>query len=188
MSVVVSSAPATEPVTLIEAKAHLYVDTSNDDTLITTMISTARIYVENYTRRSLITQTLVARYDRFPSLFQLEKPPLQSVTSIAYLDPAGDSQTVSSGDYDVDIYSTPPRVTEAYGTTWPSTRVDVPNVVTVTYVAGYGAAAAVPETLKHAVLMLIGHWYENREATSQQINVSDIPMSVDSLIRPYVVY
>lgn len=187
MSVVVSVAPATEPVTLAEAKAHCYVDTTDDDTLITTMITTARMYVENYTRRSLISQTLVARYDCFPSYFELEKPPLISVTSIGYTDTAGNGQTVSSADYDVDIYSTPGRVTEAYGATWPSTQSSVTNTVTVTYVAGYADAASVPETIKHAILMMIGNWYENREATSD-MNLSDVPKTVDALLTPYVVY
>ena len=187
MSIEISTAPTSEPVTLTEAKAHMYVDTTDDDTLITTLITSARLYAENFTRRAFITQTITARYDYFPCFFEVEKPPLASVSSINYLDTTGNSTLLAASGYDVDIYATPARITQAYGTTWPSTRADVPNTVTVVYIAGYGVGSAVPETIKQAILMMIGHWYENRESTSQNMTVIDVPMGVESLLMPYVV-
>ncbi len=187
MSIEISTAPATEPVTLTEAKAHLYVDTSNDDTMITSLIVAARVYAENYTRRAFITQTIKARYDHFQSFFEMEKPPLISVSSITYIDTTGSTQTHSSSDYDVDIYSTPARITEGYGTTWPSTRSSVPNTVTIEYVAGYGDASDVPNTIKQAMLMMIAHWFENRETTITGTTAAVVPFGVDSLLMPYVI-
>ena len=127
MSIEISTPPASEPVSLVEAKAHILVDASTDDTLISTLITTARIYAENYTRRAFITQTIKARYDYFQSWFELEKAPLISVSSITYIDTTGSTQTLATDQYDVDIYSTPPRITEAYGASFPTARADVPN-------------------------------------------------------------
>lgn len=188
-SVVVTTDPAIEPVTLTEAKAHLVVEHNLDDTLITTLITTAREYVETYTRRSLITRELTAKYDFFPPWFEILNSPLLSITSINYLDTDGNNTLLASSNYDEDTNSTPARVTQAHGATWPSTRTGVPNVVTIVYQAGYGPAASdVPNPIKHAILMYISHLYENRETASVGVVVTNIPRTIDALILPYRVY
>lgn len=63
------TAPAIEPVTLTQAKAHLRVDFADDDTLITTLIIVARQAVEEFLGRALITQTWQVFYDKFPDFF-----------------------------------------------------------------------------------------------------------------------
>ena len=92
------------------------------------------------------------------------KPPLQSVTSLAYNDQNGDSQTLTADvDYEVDIYSTPGRVFPTYSNSWPSTQGHK-NDVTLTYKAGYGDAASnVPIQLRQAHKLILAHYYENRE-------------------------
>lgn len=188
MTFIVTTAPTTEPVTTAEVKTHLRIDHALDDTYIGTLIALARQYVEDYTRRALFTQTITAKYDRFASCFLIERPMLQSVTSITYVDTSGNTQTLSTSYYTVDISSTPARITQAYGYTWPSIR-DITNAVTIVYVAGWATVGAIPTPLRHALLMLVGHWYENREAVVNSIAIPKVmPFAVQALLDPYRVY
>ncbi len=189
MPYTVTVPPTEEPVSLEEVKDQLNIteDFTDDDGLLNGFIVAAREYVENYTRRALLTQTIAARYDCFPIYFQLERAPLQSITTIQYVDTAGNTQTLGSSNYDVDIYSTPPRVTPAYSKVWPSVRTGVPNTVIITYVAGYAEPTDIPTTIKHAILLLVGHLYENREGTSV-LTIKDIPFGINTLLMPYRVY
>ena len=110
------------------------------------------------------------------------------MTTIQYVDTAGDTQTLSSSVYNVDIYQEPGRISEAYGQQWPTTRI-INNAVIVTYVAGYGATAAtVPQGIKDAIMILVNHLYENRDIIVTGTIVSKIPMSAISLLDGYVVY
>lgn len=160
-----SAAPAAEPITLAEARLHMRIQTdyTAEDSLIEdALIPAARQYCETVTGRQFITATWVMKMDEFPLVIWLPRPPAITVTSITYLDTAGDSQTVTAANYTLDTYALKGRITEAYGEVWPSTQ-SVANAVTVTYTAGYGAAAtAVPETLKAAVLMVVADLYEHR--------------------------
>ena len=188
MSLTQTSAPGVEPITLQQAKDHLRVSHNDEDAIIEPLITAARQHVEAYTKRALITQTWAWSMDAFATLLSPPLPPLQSVSSIAYIDAAGDSQTLASSNYRVDSASEPARITEAYDTTWPTTR-QVTNAVTVTFIAGYGDAGHdVPQPIIQAMLLLIGHWYENREALAP-VNLMPVPMAVDALLSPYrVVY
>lgn len=149
-----SSEPAVEPVSLTELKSHLRVDHNADDARLESLISMARQAVERDTGRSLITQTWVARLDQWPChAIDLMHPPVQSVTSITYIDGSGVTQTWSASEYSVDLYSQPGLIRPAYGCTWPTVRGDYRGI-TVTYVAGYGASGvSVPHELRQAVLL-----------------------------------
>ena len=186
-SVNIKTAAATEPVTLTEAKLHLKVDCTDDDTYITTLIIVARKHAELFQNRSYITQTLELRMDGFPQfLIELPRPPSISVTSIKYIDSAGDTQTLDASKYTTDFNSYVARIVPAFNETWPITR-QVIDSVTIEYVAGYGAAAAVPETIKQAMLLLIGVWYENREPITDS-TVMEIPYTVSALLNMEKVY
>lgn len=187
-----TGAPATEPVTLAEAKAHLRVTESDDDTYITTLTEAAREYCENYVKRQFVTATYTLTMDAFPlsgGAIQIPRPPLQSVTSITYTDTAGDGQTWSSTEYSVDAPGAwVGRVVEANSESYPSTLDELASVV-VTFVAGYGAAAAVPSALKQAILILVSHWYCNREPVVIGTIVSgEIPFTVTALLNTYKVF
>lgn len=177
--------PSAEPVTLFDTKKHLRVDHDEEDTLITVLIQTARTTIEQYTNRSLITQTRVLKLDSFPACETIYLPngAVQSVTTVAYIDDAGANQTLTANtDYYTDVDSNIARI-EAVNY-WPST-FDRPNAVTITYICGYGAASAVPAPLKSALLLLVGHLYENREQVTAD-NMTEIPFGVQSLISSYV--
>ena len=183
MSLILVTAPAMEPVTLIEAKLHLRVDHDTENTLINGYIELARLEVEKITRRALITQTWDLWMDAFPDddELKLPKPPLQSITSIKYYDVNNVEATMSSSDYFVDMKSTPGRVGLASGKSWPGTALRDLSGVVIRFVAGYGSLNTdVPRNQRLAMMLLIGHYYENREASSQ--SVFQLPMGVEALL------
>jgi uncharacterized phiE125 gp8 family phage protein len=186
MGLALITAPTDEPITLDEAKEHCRVDVDDDDNYITSLIAAARRITESMTDRALITQTWRLKLDRFPcDCIYVPRPPLASVSSITYVDTQGATQTWSSTEYRVDTDSYVGRITPAYGYTWP-VLLPVINAVTITFVAGYGNADAVPQDLKQAMLMLIGHMYENREPVTFG-QPSLLPLGYNTLVGPYCV-
>ncbi len=166
----VISAPPLEPVTTAEAKLHLRVeDDSTEDSLIALYIKAAREYVERYTRRALVQQSLRDNFDCFAEEMILSRGPVQSVNSITYFDQNGDQQTLSTSAYETDTVEEPGRVVRAYNATYPVTRDNKPNCIQIDYTAGYEDdasptdASGVPDAIKHAMLLIIGDSYENRE-------------------------
>ena len=94
---------------------------------------------------------------------QMPLPPLQSITSITYLDANGVSQILAPSAYRVDAVSSPGRVTPAYGTSWPDTY-PVSNAVVIRFIAGYGDAAEnVPVKIRQWIMAMVGSMNENRE-------------------------
>lgn len=181
--------PATEPVTRDEAKNHCRVWHTDEDVLIASLIQTAREHIENMTSRALIKQTWELKLDRFPGSdcrYTIEPPypPLMSVQSIAYTDTDGAAQTLDPASYVVDTDSEPGKIVPAYGMQWPATRDQI-NAVTVTYDAGYGEFNnSVPAPIRAALLLMVCHLYENREAAIQG-TLEPIPGGVDALLGPY---
>jgi len=161
MGIKIITGPETEPLTEDEAKLHLRVDATDEDTPIARLIVTARQEAENRTGRALITQTLELGLDCWPESIRLPRPPLVSVSSIKYLDAAGALQTLDPSDYLVDNYREPGRIVPAYGKAWPLIRHQ-PNAILVRYVAGYGAASDVPAAIKNWMLLKIGTMYKMR--------------------------
>ena len=187
-SLSVATAPAVEPVSLAEAKAHLRVDISDDDSYISALITAARQYVEEYLDRALIAQQLTMRMDSFPYEFELPRPPMASSgtltsTSITYTLEAATptTTTLSTATYRVDRNDTPGRIRTIYGGTWPSHLAD-PNAVSVTWWAGYGSSGSdVPAAIRHAMLMIIGHLYERRLA-ADSMSSNEVPFGVKALL------
>lgn len=176
--------PAIEPVTLQEVKDHLRITVADDDTVLTFLITSAREHIEDMLSRALITQTWELVLDRFPDCIELPYPPLQSVQSILYIDEEGFQQTLAPSVYTADAKRDPGRIVPAYGQQWPSTRREI-NAVAITYKAGYGDFEIdVPGPIRSALLLMIGHLYENREATAP-FQITTLPHGVDRLLSPY---
>ena len=156
-------------VSLVEAKAHLRVDVSDDDTLITAYITAATELAEQATGRAIMPQTWQLTLDAFPDALALTRTPVASITSITYADTAGTVQTLSNTLYSLDNVDDhgSAYVVPAYGSAWPSTRDQV-NAVTCTFVAGWPAAANVPESIKAWVKLMVGAMYENRAAEADK--------------------
>ena len=163
MALTLITPPTVEPISLSEAKASpsLRVAVATDDTAITALIRSARIAAENYSLHVFITRTLELVLDGFPTGgIELLCPPIQSVTSIKYIATDGTEQTLDPLLYSVDDDSSPGLTVPAYGKSWPATRDEV-NAVRVRYVAGYGAAADVPEDIKTCIKAVTGIQYDN---------------------------
>lgn len=177
------TAPSTTPISLATAKLHLKVDFDDDDTLISNLIDTATEWCQSRIGQQFITATRRLYLDGFPCReIVLPYPPAATVTSITYIDIGGTTQTWTSSLYQTDLATRPARIRPAWSQVWPSTRGDL-NSVIVNYTCGYGAtAASVPAPIRQAMLLLIGHWYENREAINIGNIVSDIPLTVESLL------
>ena len=183
--------PAVEPVTLAEAKAHLRVDTADDDAYITGLITAAREWVEQYLDRTLVHTQWVMRLDQFPASgmepIELPRPPIvasgtATAVSITLTSELGTTSTYSTAEYRVDRQSTPGAIRPLYGFTYPPHRID-DNSISVTWWAGYGASGtSVPATIRHAILLLLGFWYEHRSSVLVGSISKELEFSVKSLL------
>lgn len=185
MALKLITAPVIEPVTLSEVKLHLRVDHDDEDALLTNLIKVARELVEDGTWRALLTQTWELRLDHWPRMpLEMPKPPLQSIVSIKYLDSDGMENTVASSVYDVDTYSEPGRLFFKKGQSWPSTTLYERGAVRIQFKSGWLAATNVPYKIKAAILLLVGHYYENREEViiSSGLTPVELPKGVNSLL------
>lgn len=175
-------APATEPITVTEVETHLRLATGSENTYLATLITAAREDCESFQNRSYITQTWELTLDQWPCFpVKLPMAPLISVTSIKYYDTADVETTWAASNYFVDADSEPGRIGLGYNVVLPTTTLRPTNGIKIRYVAGYGAATVVPQATKQAILLLIGHYYENREATSDR-KMEELPMAVSSLL------
>ena len=177
----VTTAPAIEPITLTEAKLHLRVDGTDDDALITSLLKSAREWCELYQSRAYIEQSITAKLDCFADTIVMPMTPLISVTSIKYIDTNGIQQTLAASYYNVDTTSEPGKITLAYNMSWPTIR-DQHHAIEIIYKAGYGDEVGdVPEKIKAAIKLLLGHLYEHREDVST-LKHESVPFGVKSLL------
>jgi len=188
-SLTLVTAPTVEPVSTAEAKLHLRVEIADDDTVIERLIVAARRKVEQFARHALITQVWRLSLSAWPAgdTIEVPLPPLQSSgASIKYKNTAGASSTFPASSYIVDTDPTPGRIVLAFGESWPGTALYPASPIAVEFTAGFGNAGSdVPQEIRQAILLLVGHWYENREATVAVGNVQVLPLAVASLLWEY---
>lgn len=162
-----------------------------EDTLIEGLITAARQMCESITNRAFVTQTWTLYLEDWPEddWLKLPKGNLQSVESVKYTDSAGTVQTlVEDTDYLVDTYSEPGRIVLAYGESWPTESLYPANPIAIEFTCGYGDADDVPKAIKQALLLLVGHWYEHREAVLVGAASKEIEFAVRALLAPYVLF
>ena len=195
MAFVLKTSPASEPVSLAEAKNFLRIIDIDDDALINSLIIAVRQKAETWMRRALITQTWTLWLDASPDGLNLSIPlsPLQSVTYIKSYNLVNVASTFDVIKYFVDTASTPGRVALNDGQTWPTALRRI-NAMEVEFVAGFGPASNVPETIKQGILQWIkllfankSKLYESDESTSGLLesNRLAIPPAVIVLWEPY---
>ena len=191
--------PAEYPVSIEDVCDSLRLEDDEGDRFIERLIAAATRTVEQKTQRALVSQKWEFIIDGFPgsancdgtflkknsAIISLPLPPLISVESIKYIDVNGVEQTISPADYVANFSSFLGGVYPAYGKAWPSAR-NQPQAVRIAFTAGYGDAADVEPDLSLAIALLVGHYNENREASSDR-QVYEIPLGVDRLIAPYIV-
>lgn len=219
--------PVKEPVTVDIAKKHLRVDIADDDDYIKLLISTARDWVERYTRRALYKQQWCLTLDRFPTwgdtddpyfwlyrrgIVDLVVPPVMAVDSIKYIDTNGSEQTLDPTTYNVDLQDDSVRIEPVYGQFWPITQFRI-MATKFTYTCGYTDGIKtpppdplpdpwtptadnlpadgdplnkIPPPIKHAILLLVAHMYENREMINMSMGGGNLlPFGVEDLLGPY---
>lgn len=200
-SLTLITGPTAEPVSLSEAKAQCRVVSADEDGLIAGYLLAARQHCEDFTHRGFSTRTLALTIDsNWPTVFDyctvrrhrrivLPKPPAQSVASISYIDTTGTLQVLPSNQYQFskgDIFG---FVDQAYGVTWPAVRCQ-PDAITVQFIAGYGGNPSnLPEPIRQAILMLVAHFYDNREPVvgiTARAVPSEMPFAVSALLSKYV--
>ncbi len=175
---------ATEPVTLAEAKAQCRVSIDEDDALIANLITAGRESVETIMRMGLANQT----YDMYLNSWWsgdliLPLPPLQSVTSIKYTDTDDAQTTWSSSNYYVSTAQFPGRVVLKTNISFPTAELKEVDAVVVRFVSGYADAGDMPQLIKQAILLTVGHLYENRESVviGQGIAALELPQGAKYL-------
>ena len=186
--------PSEEPVTRGEAKSHLGVEHSNDDSMIDSLIEAARQACEVETGRQFCLARWEMRLDAFPTSgtqrITVPRPPLWTVESIQYINSDGNLTTFGPTEYLVDKNSEPGRIKAAFDKSWPEAR-DEMGAVRVTFLAGYAPyevgsptdyAHNVPKAIKQAILLTVGDLYMNRENVNIGNIVSDIPGTAKMLL------
>lgn len=182
------------PVSISEAKLHLRVTDDAEDSYIAGLVQAATDWAERYTRRAFLTQTIEVFYDEFPSsygMLVLPKPKFGTLTHIKYYDDTGTESDLSTSVYYLDGNKSPATVSLKLGQTFPDTQSYRPSAVRVRYTCGYGKAADVPMAIKQGILLMIGHWFENREnvvVIHKALQITKAPMAAEALLSQYRVY
>lgn len=184
-SPVTTSAPAGEPLSLDDAKAHLRVDGTSEDDLIGDLIAAARAHVESRTGTRLVTQTVTIRTDDWADLDRLPIGPVQSITSVSYVDTDGQTQTLSTDIYEARLEGLEPSLVTKFMQTWPQSRFG--SLVTVTAVVGYGAAGSQPAETIHAIRLILADLYAHRETIGEGVSLP-VAASVDALLANHSIH
>lgn len=191
-----SVAPSGLVVSVADAKSHMSVDYSTDDTLIQAYIEAAVEYLETILGRDFIERTRVWKInDLRGDVILLPRSPVQSITSITYVDSAGVTQTEATSVYGLDGDRIPSLVFLKDGQSWSSVRGER-NDVTITFVTGYASTGAspptmddIPDAIKHAIKLMVGDMYENREAQTVIPGQSfQANPAARMLVAPYMVH
>jgi uncharacterized phiE125 gp8 family phage protein len=182
MSAILLIPPSAEPWSVAEAKAFLRVEHGDDDAIVASLIAAARGHVEALSRRALLVQRWRFVLDAWPSdgRFRARMGPLRSVIAARVFDAAGNAHSIDVATFVVDaaadLIASPSWSMPLPGRGTAGIELDVE--------LGYGAGASdVPDALRHAIRMLVAHWYENRAALGAAAPM--LPASAAALIAPY---
>lgn len=178
MALQIVTPPALEPVTLDDAKAHLKVDTADEDALIATLVTAARARAEWHLGRALVAQSWIQWLDCWQGAVEIALPPLIAVTSVTAFARDGGETSIDPADYFVDTASAPGRV--AFDRAAPP-DLRARNAVAIAFDAGYGAAAEdVPAPIREAILAIVADLHTNRGD-----GAGNAPPSALALMAPY---
>lgn len=212
MGLQITAQPASEPVTLADAKLWCRIDHAVEDSVVTSLISTARRLCETFLRRPLINTSYLWTFDGFPGyiLPTLRDPtffnvvresqdlimrfPIGGVTSIGisgspptpaiqYVDQ--DTQlwvTLDPSMYVADFTEQPARLAPAFQQQWPTALSQIGSV-RIAFTAGYGSlATSVPAEILSAVKLILCDIWNNKGDSNLQFNSYTVPHSAEMLM------
>lgn len=183
------AAPSSEPISMTTARLHLRLDTSGsppshpDDSLVSSLITAVRQNAEDYTGLKIAFGTYESKADSFKDFeIGLQTWPVTAVSSVSYVDLEGNAQTLASSEYTLDTFTRPARLKAT--TTFPAAKE-----VTIRFTAGFTDGQSpnpypIPKPLESAMLLMLGHLYDNREAVSMDQSY-ERPLGATYLMNPY---
>jgi uncharacterized phiE125 gp8 family phage protein len=188
MALVPTFSPTVEPVSLAEVKAHLRIDGTDDDTLLASLILTSRLHIEAALGLALVTQGWALFRDVWPKARAIPLPirPVQSLTAVRLHAREAPPETLDLERFVLDGAGIGPRLLLADASAAPPTPDKAANGLEIVFTAGYGDAAAdVPAPIRHALLLLVAHWYEHRAPFECSGRIAPVPATVSELLLPY---
>lgn len=187
---VLVDAPAVEPITLVEAKAHLNIVGSSRDTYIDSLRMATRKGIERYLKRALITQTWKVYYDHWSHCLKIPYPTLQQVEAVTYKDTNGDDQVLDESTYYWVVNNEDPgMIVRKYSVSYPELQYGRPDAIEIQFIAGYGDAASdVPEDIRHAQKIWLTDLFEHRGEVVIGSTPKRIPSHIANLIHDYRIY
>ena len=183
-----TTAPAIEPVSVDEVRLHCRVPDTfhDDDAYLATLIVAARTLLEQQCWSSFVTQVWDFWWSSFDSRLFIPRGPLILITKFQYRSTESPYALteIAAATYETSTENQFPFVRLAYNQTWPTSRGHADDIY-MRASLGYGAtAASVPMPIRHAIKLLVGDWYSNREETPGGVP-RRVESRVDALIGPY---
>ena len=183
------------PITLEEIKDHLRIERgeTRDDDMLKIYRTAAVEMVENITNRKLMPQTWKLYLDDWPQNEYIEIPysPLRDVatTNILYTNSTRGTTTFNltgtSSSWALDTVSEPGRIVLDNNEDWPTDILYQRNPIEIRFDCGYSASSNIPRSIKNAMLMIIAHFYEQREDTIVGQTIQEVPTASKALLAPY---
>ena len=173
-SVVFTAEDHNAPITLVEAKAFLKVETNDDDLLITGLINSAAEYAEQYTGIVCYAREQTFQFDAFTGRFELPRRPIRGISSINYIDSDGTAESL----YDFTLRETYGFTTVSISGVWPSISTVYPGIDIVAEV-GYRENDDVPSGIRTFALLYVNWLYTNRDG-------GEVPKSILAQLAPYM--
>lgn len=179
--------PTLKPISVAALKTHLRIDHADEDEYLAALIDVATQFVEERAWRALLTQTREVALDEWPVEREIELPfaPIQSVISVKYITPQGAAVVVAPENVVLNAVCEPGKLVLQRGASWPSAELAATGGVRVQYVCGWDAADKIPPALVHAVRIMCGHLYENREVAITGTIITQVPEGFNALISPF---
>lgn len=187
MPLILTAGPACEPVSLAEAKSHCRISTDADDSLLSSLILAARLHIEQSLGLALLQQKWAFYLDHWPTTQYAELPisPLISIDAVRLHSSAGSIVALDPRLFVADAVSRRPRLARTEAQCWPMPLRNI-NSIEIAFTAGYGVNPEdVPAPLKHAIMLLVAHWYEAREPVTLGNEAEMVPLTVASLLHPF---
>lgn len=175
-----SSVDTADIITTADLKAHLRVDHSDEDTFIEALRDAAVEYAESYCNVKLGDRTAVYYTDAFPNYMEIPVGPVQAISGITYNTDRDTTATLDTSYYYYELVRQPARISFISP---PSVEEYTHNGVQIACTIGY-PEADIPKAIKHAIRLMVGHWYENRRQVVMA-KPEELPMGIHSLLNPF---